>query len=109
MRPVLQGLGEVRRPDQFGPGQIGDGAGQLEHPVVDPCGESELAHGRFEQVLAGGIERYQGVEFFGTHVGIGDQGGIRKASGLAFAVGRTHVGTGMSWLTPSLPPSQNLG
>jgi hypothetical protein len=42
-RPVLDRLGDMRRLDGLAAGQVGDGACQLEHPMVSAGAEGILA------------------------------------------------------------------
>jgi hypothetical protein len=77
--PVLQGLGDVRRGDLLFGGEIGDGAGQLEHPVVGARRESHLTHSRTEQRLGGIVEGGMLAQLLRPHVGVGQQGGAGEA------------------------------
>jgi hypothetical protein len=54
--PVLQRFGDVSRGDLLLGGEIGDGAGQLQHPVVGAGREPHLAHGCAEHGLGGVVE-----------------------------------------------------
>jgi hypothetical protein len=54
--PVLQRLGVVSRGDLLHSGEIGDGAGQLQDPVVGAGRKPHLGHGRAEQGLGGVVE-----------------------------------------------------
>jgi hypothetical protein len=54
--PVLQRLGDVGRGDLLRGGEIGDGEGQLQDPVVGAGREPLLAHGRAQQRLGGVVE-----------------------------------------------------
>jgi hypothetical protein len=44
-RPVLERFGEVGGFDVVGTGEVGDGAGELEHPVIAAGGELQLLEG----------------------------------------------------------------
>ena len=70
-RPVLERLGDVGCGDAFLGGEIGDGAGQFEHPVIGAGGETHLAHGRPEQRFTRVVEGGVGAKLLRSHVGVG--------------------------------------
>jgi hypothetical protein len=69
----------VSRGDLVFGGEIGDGARQLQHPVVSAGGESHLAHSRTEQRLGGIVEGGILAQLLGTHVGVGQECGAGEA------------------------------
>ncbi len=54
--PILDRLRHVGRSDRLRPGQVGDGAGQFQDPVVRPGRHVQLGHGGLEQALAGVVK-----------------------------------------------------
>jgi hypothetical protein len=89
-RPVLQGLGKVGRLDAGSAGQVGDGAGELEHPVVGAGRELELAHGRFHQALAGVVQAAPAPDLGRAHLAVGAQPAAGEALRLELP-GRDHA------------------
>jgi hypothetical protein len=57
LRPVLQRLRQVHLGDRLGPSQIRNSPAELQHSVISPRGQLQLAHGGFNQQLAGLIQR----------------------------------------------------
>ncbi len=72
-RPVLDRLGDVRRLNRVGSGQVGDGACQLEDAVIRTGAELHLAHGRAQQLPAGLVHGAVVAHLGGSHVGVGGQ------------------------------------
>src|SRR5689334_17216346 len=56
LRPVLQRLRQMMRPDLAVLGQIRDRARELQDAVVGAGGELELAHGGPHEAVGGGVE-----------------------------------------------------
>jgi hypothetical protein len=97
-RPVLDRLGQVRRPDVGRSRQVGDRAGQLEHAVVGPRREVQLAHRRLHQPLPGAVERAVRAHLGRPHIGVGQQPGATEALGLAHARRRDPLAHGAGGL-----------
>ena len=97
-RPILDRLGQVRRPDVVGAGQVGDRARQLEHAVVGARREVQLAHGRLHQPLARAIELAVPAHLGRPHVGVGQQARALEALGLAHARGGDPLAHRAGWL-----------
>jgi hypothetical protein len=55
LRTVLQGFRQMYLRDRLGPSQIGNRPAQLQHSVISPRGQLQLAHGGLHQRLAGFI------------------------------------------------------
>ena len=70
--------------DRLGPRQIRDRPAQLEHPVIRPVRQLQLAHGRFHQRLAGIIQGTELANLGRVHVGIA--GNIRPRQPLALTL-----------------------
>ena len=66
----MDGLQEVRGGDPFGPGQVGDGAGDAEDAVVGPGGEAEFFHGLLQQVALRLLEGAGCAEFPAAEQGV---------------------------------------
>jgi hypothetical protein len=69
--PVLDGFGDVAGADVFLGGQVGDGAGNFEDPVVGAGAEPELGHGCFEELLGVGADRAEFLYLPRPHLGVG--------------------------------------
>ena len=91
-RPVLDGLGEMARPDVLHASQVGDGAGQLEQAVVGARRKLELAHGRFHQRARGIVQDAEFAHFRRAHICIAADISSLEAPPLALA-GRFHPET----------------
>jgi hypothetical protein len=67
------------------PRQVGDGAGELEHAMMRPCREVQLAHSRLHEVLAGTVERAVCPHLGRPYVGVGQQARALEALSLTHA------------------------
>src|SRR5574340_1535919 len=74
--PIVHRLGHVGGADVRAAGQIGDGARDLQHPVVGARRQPESRSRLFQQLGAGGVGRAPLV----------DVGGAQRAVGLALAL-----------------------
>ncbi len=79
----------MSRSDFHGPGQIGDGAGQLEDAVVSARGKLQAGHGGFHQAAAGIIQNAERANFRRAHIRVASDRAVREALALALA-GRFH-------------------
>src|SRR5690606_5674157 len=70
-RAVVDRLADVGRADVFAAGEVRDGSGYLEDPVVGPRGEALPLHRTFEEGFALGIERTVLPDLRRGHRGIG--------------------------------------
>lgn len=68
---VLEGFGNVLRANAVAGGEVSDGPGQLEHPVITASGERQLTDSRSHELLAGGIQAREELNFPRSHVGVG--------------------------------------
>lgn len=74
---VLDGLVEVRERDLGGILQIGNGAGDLEDPIVSAGGEVEIEHGALELLAGRGIEGTMLFDLAVKHAGIDARKSVR--------------------------------
>ncbi len=65
--------------------QVGDGARELQDPVIGASGESHLAHGRAEQRLSGIVQRCVLAQLLRSHVSIRQQTAAGEARCLDLA------------------------
>jgi hypothetical protein len=70
--PVLDRLAEVGQADVLIPRQVGDRPRHLERAVVGPCAESQLGHGRLEELLAFMVDATEGLDVLRPHPGIAE-------------------------------------
>ncbi len=76
-RSILQRLGQMAGRNLLCPGQIGDGARQLEHPVVGTRRELQLHHGGLHQRPPGIVQLAEVAHLGRAHVCIaGNRGGV---------------------------------
>jgi hypothetical protein len=69
----------MRRPNIDCPSQVGDGTGELEHAVIRPRREVQLAHGRLHEALPGLVQTTKLAHFSWPHTGVGAQVGALGA------------------------------
>lgn len=69
--PVLDGLGEMSGSHDRGVGEVGEGAGDLEHAVEGAQGEAQALVGAVEQGLGRGVDRDVAPESGAVETGIG--------------------------------------
>ncbi len=67
---ILNGFGDVFAGDVRGAGEVGDGARDLEDPVVGPRAEVHVGHGEFEKFKSRFVDGAMGLEFAAAHAGI---------------------------------------
>ncbi len=77
---ILNGLADVPGLDGTGTGEVGDGAGQLEHPMTGAGGEPEPVDGRAQQASNGGGLVAMAPQLSSRHVGVGMQAPLRAES-----------------------------
>ena len=73
----------MTRADLLAAGQVGNGAGQLENPVVGPRRQLQLVHGRAHQGASGFIQRAVPAHFGRLHFGVAHRAENRPCFHLA--------------------------
>lgn len=86
----MDGLEEVGRGDDFGPGEVGDGAGDLEDAIVGAGGKVELLHGLLQEVAERVVDGAVLARLPVTHAGVAGGGRTSEAGDLAVA-GQAHA------------------
>src|SRR5262249_31115711 len=78
-RAVLDRFGHGRDADAVFTGEVGDGAGELEDPVVGPRRETEAADGKLEQLLRLRLDLAEGLHLPAVHRGVDEDGAALEA------------------------------
>ena len=96
----MDGLEDVVGAELPCPGEIGDGAGDLENAIVGAGGEVEGLHRLFEKLGTLGVDGAVLTHNLGTHIGVGaDVGKFGKAGALEIAASHdalAHGGGGLA-------------